>query len=110
MQTPQQIVNDFLDCLFGQYHPIIRTFIEDMGTLGEAKASQLLLTNVLALGPEEAQKALSDAQKFRDTNTMSFCIEEFKQKINILSPAQALETKDLLEKTSIAKFVNNILS
>lgn len=38
-QTPQQIINDFFGLSFGQYHPIIRTFIEDMGTLGKAQVS-----------------------------------------------------------------------
>ncbi|MCU0437087.1 MAG: hypothetical protein MUC49_04180 [Raineya sp.] len=109
-QTPQQIVNDFLDCLFSQYHPVIRTFIEDMGRFGETKASQLLLNNVLALDTEEAQKALADAQKFRDTNTMNSCINQFKDKVTLLSSEEALKTKEILEKSPMAKFVNNLLS
>jgi len=108
-KTPEQIVDGFCNCLFGDYHPVIRKFIENIGDFGDQTASQLLLESVLKMEPEEAQKALADAQKFKENNAMSTCLETFKSEIKALPESESQRTLELLKSTSIAKFVDKFI-
>jgi len=116
-ETPQQVAEELCNCFnnyFSQYHPLIKTFIEDMASQGQEKATQIFQDNIMKLSQEEQQKVVADAQKFaedanKENNAMTTCFETFQKKTSTMPEDQVKKALAELELSPSCKTVDELM-
>lgn len=116
-ETPQQVAEELCNCFnnyFSQYHPLIKTFIEDMATQGQDKATQIFQDNILKLSQDEQAKVLADAQKFaedanKENNSMTACFETFQKKTSTMPDDQVKKALEELELSPSCKTIDELI-
>ncbi|MCU0437086.1 MAG: hypothetical protein MUC49_04175 [Raineya sp.] len=116
-ETPQQVAEELCNCFnnyFSQYHPLIKTFIEDMAIQGQEKAAQIFQDNILKLSQEEQTKVIADAQKFaedanKEPNGLTACFETFQKKTSTMPEAEVKKALEELELSPSCKTIDELM-
>jgi len=116
-ETPRDVAEELCNCFnnfFNQYHPAIRSLVEDMALHGEEKALEAFQKKVMNMSQEEQQKVIADAQKFaEDANNpksgMANCIQIFQTKTSKMSEKDAQKILDELEASPSCKTIDELI-
>lgn len=113
--SPQKIAEEICNCVnnfFNQYHPTIKTLVEDMVELGEEEAVKKFQNALMQLQGAEQEKAIADAQRFsEDANNgkMDNCLKIFEKKASMLTEAEQEQVMKELEISPSCKLVDDLI-